>query len=143
MKTYILSALVCSCMLVPEKSSDAGQLNTVFAFYMSVGESSTQLTFPTPQGKRLILPAALDNLNCLITDVFYSDDGKRTYHNVVCTDTRSPLVVGMTVSCPRFTTGSDHNRFFILADNANVGFEGFCATSQSNATMPRATGAVL
>lgn len=143
----ILSAIVFSCVLAPEKSN-AGQLTTGFDFCLAISGNVSQLSFPTPQGKRITLPAALDNWNCEITDAFFSNDGKSVYHNVVCADTNTTIAVGMSVVCPRFTIGGDVNGFFIrtFAENntsVSVQFVGECFTSHSGITPPRPTGTVL
>lgn len=130
MKALAISALVCSCMLAPEVS-DAGQLTTGFNTKVYVGSTLIMNTpNSTSEGKRITLPVALDDWNCEITETHIADDGKTYYRNVVCTDTRSRTVVGVSASCPVNTTGIDVSQFFLRIAEVNVEFSLSCATIQ-------------
>jgi hypothetical protein len=115
-------------LFLDEREVGAGNLSTTFVFVVQVGETRTEYTTPTSPGKRLILPVAFDNWNCVITPTHMSDDGSAYYENIACSDTASPVVFGASVECPIQKEGGDVSTLFLRAGVANVTLMGLCRT---------------
>jgi hypothetical protein len=128
--------VVGSLGLVPQRA-DAQQMQTTFTFAMKVGGVVTPLTYPTPEGKRILLPAAFSRWNCGITPAFISNDGKQVYRNVVCNNVDDKTLVGVSVSCNRNAPDNEHGTFFLRSGmNVNVDLAGNCVTAPAAQANP-------
>lgn len=145
MKTlfFLLAIIIISTLAVPNHGAEAQQRSpattplTTWLFSYSVGGVSHNASFPTPAGKRILLPVAFDQWNCKIHDVSLSDDGLKTFHNVTCDQVDSPFAVGMSVNCPINSEGSDTETFFLVSGALRVEFAGSCQTFRVTQPRPR------
>jgi hypothetical protein len=136
--TRYVIALMIPVALAGEQQVHASNLVTTFHVTVTVGNGSPiDVSIPTGDGKRIVLPADLDNWNCKVTPKFLSNDGTQAYHNVVCIDTNSQAVVGMSVACKLASVDGDANAFFMRLGQADVQFVASCMT-RVQATAPAA-----
>lgn len=131
-------AIVCAFALaVAFVTPDVGaqQLTTDFVFHSTIGgvRYTNEVTKP---GYHMMLPASFSRWECLITSAFYSSDGMEMYHNISCSSLTDDAVVGVTISCPTRTEGSDTASFFLRSNDSDVGFSGYCHTHAVNNRQP-------
>lgn len=143
-------ALVVASMALSDDAwgQQRSQFTTTFSFGYAVGGVPHPASFPTPEGKRILLPNAFDRWNCTISDVHLSDDGLTVFHNLSCINIDNRTIVGGSTTCPAQATGSaTDNGFFLVVPNPAAGeaatmpirvdFWGTCTTSRLSVSRSR------
>jgi hypothetical protein len=144
----ILALIVAPTVLsVDAWGQQRSQFTTTFSFGYAIGGVPHPAPFPTPEGKRILLPIAFDRWNCAISDVHLSDDGLKVFHNLVCSNIDTTTIVGGSTTCPAQATGSTTDSgFFLVVPNPAAGaaasmpirvdFWGTCTTSRLSVPLP-------
>jgi hypothetical protein len=133
MKVGVVGLLGLAAALVTPTVAGQSLSETEFHFFMTIGQTRSELYFPTTEHKRILLPAVFDDWNCIVTDRQISNDGASVYHNLVCTEaTHLTFMTGMTISCPRVGAGHEENVFFLRSNTeagvSSVLFYGSCVS---------------
>jgi hypothetical protein len=133
MKNKIVTVIAVTLLFTTPSYS--GQLQTSFQFSETIGEfrgnSRTYTLGVTDPGNKLVLPAAFTDWNCIVTPKHISDDGQKYFHNMVCTQISTGVIVGQTIECDVNRPSTDTNAIWFRSTSpATVTFEGTCKTEQ-------------
>jgi len=128
--TLIWTAILIA--LAP-KAHAASNLQTRFALIVNTTDGKSVYTEPTPAGKKLALPAAFSNIDCVLSDDHV--DGKEVMRVLSCTDTTATFRTVAT--CPTDRAGADASTMAISVDETNtvfflLGCETNAGTKKSN-----------
>jgi hypothetical protein len=140
----ILALIVAPLLSDVARAQPRWRFTTTFSFAYTIAGVSHPASFPTSEGKRLLLPIAFDRWNCTISDIHLSDDGLKVFHNLACLNLDTAVGLGTSAVCPTQATGSDSAAFFLVVPNAasgptdtiRVDFEATCATRRLTAPTP-------
>jgi hypothetical protein len=132
-KTLVIIAALLSTNLVSNDANADSQFTTVFHFFEIVGGHSQEIGV-TPIDKHLIVPAAISNWECRITPAFLSPDGLEIYHNVVCLNVSTTLIIKSSVGCHVNKNDTNADSFMFIVNNIKIELGGVCATFSTSST---------
>jgi hypothetical protein len=134
----ILATSLALILLAPKAhaASSSNAFTTQFALVMNTGDVKHTFTNPTPEGKRISLPIAFDNIDCVFSDTVAKDDD--LIRVLSCTDQTATFRT--MVSCSAVKADRDSSTMAISADENNtVFFMLACETSKKAPTKPAPT----